>query len=462
MEEEKAVKVNYNLARTAAAAAVLGVAYFIYLLTATLAGAAVFLVLLCLYIAGIAVLFSKKKLPEHILPKLAIFEMSALSILMAFTFFDLTYLFVILVVISIIFFYTKQFHLRDVAKILFMFAVLFVAASTLFQPAVAISRDQGTVLSDNWWNSLNWIKNNTAECAVIATYWDPGHFITGIANRPVVFDGASQNDVWSKTVEPGLTYEEMRQIAGTDKFITRNITVNGTQKTVIETARIQDIATTLSTSNETQALEILKKYQKPGCDEMYFIASSDLIGKSYWWTYFSTWNPIDKGCATPMSQLELKQVKPATGGGATYTFAGGIPMGCNQQVGGQVIVTVQNDSINAYVLQNNKLDAVEKFFYYTNQGGILRTQPDAPAKGMVWLDPSGQGMIYIPQEIDDAIFTKMFFFNGQGLNYFEYVNESSKWGGEVKLFKVRFDKLQQASNGQQAAAPTQPASNATV
>jgi hypothetical protein len=30
----------------------------------------------------------------------------------------------------------------------------------------------------------------------------------------------------------------------------------------------------------------------------------------------------------------------------------------------------------------------------------------------------------------------MFLFNGQGLQNFEYVNN---WGGEVKLYKVKFD-----------------------
>ncbi|MBI4170426.1 MAG: hypothetical protein HY514_01940, partial [Candidatus Aenigmarchaeota archaeon] len=285
-------------------------------------------------------------------------------------------------------------------------------------------------------NSLNWIRNNTDTCAVVATYWDPGHFITGIAKRAVVFDGASQNALWNTTVAAGLSYEEIREIAASEKFRATNITVNGEAKTLIETARIQDIATTLATDNETLAIKILEKYRKPGCKEMYYLATADLIGKSFWWTYFWSWNPIDKGCATPMSQMGLRQARPSTAGGITYVYEGGIPAGCNQQIPGQVVINQQNDSLQAFVLRSNQLEQVEQLVYFTNQGGVLRTQPNAPVKGLIFMEPNRQGIVFIPPEIKDSMFTKMFFFNGQGLQNFEFVDS---WGGEVKLFRIKFN-----------------------
>jgi len=399
------------------------------------------------YGAGAAVIFaiylaaffavSRKGLHESALQSLTFLHLAVLTAMLAFVFFNLALLLVTLVIISAALFAVKIFSIRDILKTLFMFIVVFIAATTLFQPAVVIAAGQGTVLSDNWWNSLNWIKNNTAQCAVVATYWDPGHFITGIANRPVVFDGASQNALWNKTADAGISYEQMKDIAGTEKFRYSNITADGQQKTLIETARIQDIATTLATSNETQALKILEKYRTPGCNEMYYLATADLIGKSFWWTYFSSWNPIDKGCGMPMTQIGLKQAKPAINGGITYTYEGGISLQCNNQIGAQVIISQQNDTMQAFVLRNNQLEQVEQFIYFTEQGGILRTQPNAPVKAMIFMDPSRQSVIFIPGEIKDSMFTKMFLFNGQGLKNFEFVDS---WGGEVKLFRIRFNE----------------------
>lgn len=392
-------------------------------------------VLFVLYTAVLYLISRKINPSDTALNNISILHITAFTIFLAFTSFDLTVLLGIVVAVTIIFFIVKTFSLRDFGKILFMFFIVVITATTMVLPSVAISQGQGTVLSDNWWNAFQWIKANTSECAVVATYWDPGHFITGIARRPVVFDGASQNAVWSTIVDANLTYEQMRDIAVTDKFVTSNVTTDGQQKVMIETARIQDIAISLSTDNETLAIKILEKYRKPGCNEMYYLATSDLIGKSYWWTYFGTWNPVDKGCATPMSQLGLVQPKPSRDGSLTFVYQGGLPSGCNQQVGGQVIVVQQNTTINAFVLDNNQLLPVEEFMYFTDSGAVLKTQENAPKKGLVILDPGRGAVIFVPPEIKDSMFTKMFFFNGQGLQHFELVNN---WGGEVKLYRIRF------------------------
>ncbi len=384
-----------------------------------------------LYFASKMANFTEKNFTD-----ITFLHLTAATILLAFTFFNMIFLLVVILIVAIAFVVMKTFSIRDLLKTLFMFIIVFIAATTSFQPAVAISAGQGTVLSDNWWNSLNWIRNNTETCAVVATYWDPGHFITGIAKRPVVFDGASQNALWNITAAAGLSDEEIREIAASEKFRATNVTVNGEAKTLIETARIQDIAATLSTDNETLAIKILEKYRKPGCDEVYYLATADLVGKSFWWTYFWSWNPIDKGCATPMSQMGLRQARPSTTGGITYVYEGGIPAGCNRQAPGQVIINQQNESLQAFVLRGNQLEPVEQFVYFTNQGGILRTQPNAPVKGMIFMEPNRQGVIFIPEEIKDSMFTKMFLFNGQGLERFQFVDS---WGGEIKLFRIRFN-----------------------
>ena len=54
--------------------------------------------------------------------------------------------------------------------------------------------------------------------------------------------------------------------------------------------------------------------------------------------------------------------------------------------------------------------------------------------GMIWVDPSFQNLIYFSPSVKSSIFTRLFFFNGEGLDHFELVFSNS----EVKLFKVKF------------------------
>ena len=302
-----------------------------------------------------------------------------------------------------------------------------------FEPAVSISKNQGTVLSDNWWEALNWIKNNTKECAVIATYWDPGHFITGIARRPVVFDGASQGAqlvIEANSTEDGIVIERYENSISRIKVF---------EDGQMKTARIQDIATTLLTTNETLAIEILENYKKPECDEMYYIASADLIGKSLWWTYFATWEPTggkncpnvgsDKGnCYNYLIANLQGQPRPVQSGIA-YVYP------ISQQ--NAFLLILSNDTLNGYLQQGTQLAKIERVYYFTQQGGVMATTQDAEIKGLLWVDPSGGAVIFIPPELADSMFTRMYFFDGAGLEKFEFVEN---WGGEVKLFRIKFNK----------------------
>lgn len=317
-----------------------------------------------------------------------------------------------------------KFETKHIYIIVLLIFIILEMNYFYYEPGTQLARSQGTVLSDNWWVGLNWIENNTAECAVVATYWDPGHFITGIAKRAAVFDGASQNAML--TVDTNDTRDEI-VIENFDSGINHIVMYKDGKKT---TARIQDISTTLLTGNETLAIEILEQYMRSGCTEMYYIASSDLISKSQWWSYFSTWDPIDKGNRYIYYTVQLTQAKPLpTQNAISYTYS----MGQNQAF---VIYDIE-DNLKSYLQAGNQFLDVEKMFYFTKDGtGRLVMSEDAEVKGLLWLDPSRQVVIFIPPEMESSMFTRMFFFNGEGLEHFEFVNS---WGGEVKLFKVKFE-----------------------
>ncbi len=331
--------------------------------------------------------------------------------------------------------HAKKIMPKHDAYALVAIAVTLTVSFTFYVgPAILVASSAPTVLDDNWYNALNWIRNNTAECATIATYWDPGHFIRAIGHRTVVFDGGSQNhllkveDDSNKTGLVSVPY---------DNGITRVIDYADGAR---ETARIQDIAASMMTANESLAVQILNDYRKPGCNETYFLASSDLIGKSVWWTYFATWSPEKKGTCTAAGitdpkgdcyQYSMLGLSGATPNGQSilYSYAAG----ANQAF--IINYDTETGNMKAFFSENNNLHPVQSVFYFSKDGsGTMSNANSAEISGMLWVEPDRQTIIYMPVQLSDAIFTRLFFFNGAGLQHFEFVEQ---WGGEVKLFRVK-------------------------
>ncbi|MBS3054184.1 MAG: hypothetical protein J4431_01455 [Candidatus Aenigmarchaeota archaeon] len=317
--------------------------------------------------------------------------------------------------------------------------VFFISMSLIFlfyiYPSGYIAQS-GTVLNDNWFEALNWINANTPECSTVATYWDPGHFIRAIGNRTVVFDGGSQNHLFqiNESGPDGLKIEQY------DNGISHMVEYKGGIRT---TARIQDISTTLMTSNESLAVDILKDYRKPGCDDIYYIASADLLGKSVWWTYFATWAPNKEGkcnaggISDPKGDCYSYSVMPLSnaapnGDSIIYTYSAG-----NNQAFLVNYDTVQ-DRMQAFLSQNNNLFRVKQTFFVDKNGnGVIYTAPEAEIAGIVWVDSGRNVIIYMQPELQDAMFTRLMLYNGAGLEHFELVKD---WGSEVKLYRVKIDE----------------------
>jgi dolichyl-diphosphooligosaccharide--protein glycosyltransferase len=203
--------------------------------------------------------------------------------------------------------------------------------------------------------------------------------------------------------------------------------------------RIQDMGRVFAISNEAEAINILQKYtgltpqqcqelkQKFGSavpndactniSKMYIIASSDLIGKYYWLSYFGT------GTGRNFAQLQISGRD--TSGNLLYGNMLTLALKDNQVV--PILNIPQQGIVNAVVrdiifFQNGQ----EMSFTYSNvTNGI---------DGLVWVDPSFQVAILMEAQIRDSIFTRMFFFDGKGLTHFEKVFENS----EIKIYKVIF------------------------
>ena len=297
--------------------------------------------------------------------------------------------------------------------------------------------------SANWLDAMHWLKENAKEGSLVFTYWDPGHFISyfGFKNTG---DGAhcSSYDC--------VVYDFNE--------------------------RIQDEARVLVTSNETEALEIVKKYARPppgSCEmtremfvqfgrceypeEVYFIASQDLIYKYQWLSYFAGYrdnryrfypssannlfsNPgfceirgknLLVYCPWVMNRIGKNKwgfdyaefrMEKARDGNLYPFYVYKVRVG----VAGKYLVNYLWVNGKMYNLTGVNVTDEVGFVYDENMrlNGVL----------MVF----GKYAIYLPPEIKDSILVRTLFENGRGLGCFEPVYQNE----EVKIYKIKSECLE--------------------
>ncbi len=71
-----------------------------------------------------------------------------------------------------------------------VFVILFLLFA--FDKALTVSETE-PLMNKSWWRVLNEIKIQTPKSAILNSWWDYGHWFKAIAERRVIFDGATQN-----------------------------------------------------------------------------------------------------------------------------------------------------------------------------------------------------------------------------------------------------------------------------
>jgi len=332
-----------------------------------------------------------------------------------------------------------------------IFGIVFFSMLMFASDAMAYAYSaRGMEVGQNWIDMLEWLKNNADPKALVETWWDPGHIIAGYTGLRVHADGGH--------CAPGECIPYNHNI------------------------RIQDMGKIMSTDNENDAIMLIKKYKqlKPeDCEEaknvygdivpeeacqpaseIYFIASSDLIGKFTWMNYFGGYrasissnndflrNPGVCCAQTPKTEPEqiscgefasqgrgvwvwcpwvfsLSSVTQDQEGSPVYLYDyAGLKMALIQK--GNNLIPIYN---NQFIINHLTffLDGQEQEQDLSNYNSTLEK-----IDGLVWLQPDFRSLIYFAPKIKDSIFTRLFFYNGEGLKNFELVFSNS----EIRLYKV--------------------------
>lgn len=317
-------------------------------------------------------------------------------------------------------------YLRNKNLLLFstIFSLIGILTFASISNAVQVGYASGGLsVSQNWYDGLDWLKENADKDALVATWWDPGHIIAGYTGLKVHADGAHCNPASC------IPYNH--------------------------NFRIRDMGRIMSTNDENESIEIIKNYthltdeqcneakKKLGSivpddackdvSEVYIIASNDLIGKYFWMSCFGSfdmnlwkttggqqWKCDGKNfIQVPFTNVDKQGLPVYSQGGLTITLL---------QNGTDLLAVVNSPGQG---IRNSLVSDV--VFYQGNTRIHSKPSNNNTIDGMVWIDPSFRVIIFMDPSIRDAVFTKMFFFNGEGLNNFEFVYQNP----EVKIYKAK-------------------------
>ncbi|MGB9978162.1 STT3 domain-containing protein [Methanobacterium sp.] len=306
-----------------------------------------------------------------------------------------------------------------------------VSSSYMFSNSICSNVD------DSMYNSLTWIKDNTPQNTVITSWWDFGHLFTAVADRPVTFDGGSQNTPRAYWVGKALLTNNENLSAGILRMLTssgdqgyltlENYTYN-TAKSVeildkilpVDKQAAQIILTNNYNLTLYQAQNVLQ-YTHPAnlTPHVLLLNNMYLLSKSYWWSYFGSWNlqnNTGKGYSYSAQQAVSQQVNGIT----AITAQNGIVAKIN---GTQTVAGFQYEQNNqTHILEPHKLILVQDGNITVNK--IVSSYSSFSI--ILVKENNNYLAVILNKELEDSMFTRLYLTNGAGLSKFKLLHKEGK------------------------------------
>ena len=326
--------------------------------------------------------------------------------------------------------------------------------------------------SDPMWNAMAWIDETQPEDTVITSWWDFGYLFEVAGDRQVTFDGGSQSGQRAFWLGKAMTTDNLELSAGIfrmldttgDRAVEKLVNVTG------DTGKSTDILIDiLPMSKENAQKALTNKYDLSAKDAkevisythpknprpVIFVASSDMLQKAGWWSYFGAWNFENQTSENynyyvPYDQVEVKE---GSVGKLTLLEDQGMTVNAVIERGNgnntttahvESVYTDSGEPIEVNGTEYNPLKASNQIII--DDGYIVKNETIKGASdGNYTLFVMGQDNQYTPilisHELENSMFTKLSLLGGANQNIFEPVHSENG----VMLFKVNFDNTKAGS-----------------
>ena len=326
--------------------------------------------------------------------------------------------------------------------------------------------------SDPMWNAMEWIDETQPDDTVITSWWDFGYLFEVAADRQVTFDGGSQSGERAFWLGQAMTTDNLELSAGIFRMLDSTgtladeylINVTGSP------GKATDIIIDILPRTSSDAQKVLQSKYNLTSDEakqtvkythpknprpVIFVASSDMLQKAGWWSYFGAWDFDNQTSENynyyvPYDQVEVKagssgKLQLLEDQGMTVNAV--IERGTGNNTTNVHVESVYTDSgepIEVNGSEYNPLKASREIII--EDGYIMKNESIKGASdGNYTLFIMGQDNQYTPilisHELENSMFTKLYLLGGANQNIFEPVHSENG----VMLFNVNFNNTKAGS-----------------
>lgn len=258
-----------------------------------------------------------------------------------------------------------------------------------FSSGWVMANSIGSSLDDSWYQSLIWLRDNTAEDAVLLEWWDYGWWFHYVAKKITPVDGG---------------YHPQKPTQDIAQFFTRPIS--------------------------DRSLNFLKKYEID-----YVMVSPDLISKFGAMSKIANWgrkiDVLPVFYQTGQYQQGDKTLLEFKFGDQSILIAYSTVTAGNTTGMGNITALIKSAQGQAYIRD-------------VGIGGqVIRSDKENAVPGMVYL--AGNAVIFIPDAVEECMFVRLYLFDGADLeNYFENVYDNMG----MKIYRVAYENFPDSITGE--------------
>ena len=222
---------------------------------------------------------------------------------------------------------SREFHFNEiVAKVLIiiMLCLLLLYPRNMFIESYSTAVHQFPLMNDIWYDSLLFIRDNADNDSIVTTWWDYCHWVRAVAEKPITFDGGSQNSPMAHWVgKLFLSSDEDESVAilrmldcgsylGEKKLEEYSNLDTLTSVELIKELIMLDKQDAkkvlLDYMNDEQAEEVLNlTHCTPPKGTL--IVSDDMVGKSPVWSHFGSWNFTKADILNKVNTMSSREAK---------------------------------------------------------------------------------------------------------------------------------------------------------
>ncbi|AEF97329.1 STT3 domain-containing protein [Methanotorris igneus] len=325
--------------------------------------------------------------------------------------------------------------------------------------------------NNGWKESLDWIKNNTPDNAVITCWWDNGHIYTWATRKMVTFDGGSQNSpraYWVgrafSTSNEELAVGILRMLAtsGDEAFKKGSVLMNKTHNNVSKTVKILNEILPLNRSaayeiltekyglTDKEAKEVLNATHPKHPNPDYLITYNRMTDIAPVWSMFGNWN-FDLPPNTSNDKREKGYYFKGKGVIYNNSIITKVRVG-NLYYMTNIPFTMDNISTAVIAYKNGQPKIIgqvnfHKIIIKTPNGVIEKVlNKDGQLSEIVRVESDGRVYVWIAtRNLEDSIYTRLHFLDGYGLKHIKLVKASydpTNFGVQpgFKVYEVDYGK----------------------